>query len=207
LDLLSVRVLVLPSIVDHLFEACARSIQAPDLSEDVLAVVVRHFHALVEVAEGRVRHLQGLHRDRRGTSKVGAIGLSFEDGLLSLLDLMFLLQLLQHGLQEEELLLLLLDLLVDFLVDLVHDALLEKLVACDISHLLPHLEELTLEDNFMLDVGSLAVEIGNLRELSDDLNILEALAPDVPLVPLLNPLADELNAAFVVGHQVLLLSF
>ena len=64
--------------------------------QHVLAVVARLSHALVEVVERGVRHLKRLGRDGSDATQVSLVALILENGFLTLLDLVLLLQLLDQ---------------------------------------------------------------------------------------------------------------
>ena len=110
-------------------ESSASSVKASDLREDVLAVVIGHFHSLIVVSEGGIRHLERLHRHGAHSSEIRLIALVLQDCFLSQLDSVLLFHFTDHVFQELQLILLFDDLRINLDLDLLLDALLVILVA------------------------------------------------------------------------------
>ena len=126
-------------------EAGAGSVEAANLRENVLPVVVWHFHALIVISQRGIRHFEGLHGHGADTSEVGLIALVLEDCFLSQLDSVLLLELSDHGLEELQLVLLFNDFRVDLDVDLLLDSSLVKFIAGDLREELEGLDAPLLE--------------------------------------------------------------
>ena len=90
-----------------------RLIKAFYLLVDVLAIVLRHLHAVVEIVKSGVAHLEGLEGDGAYSAQIGLITLVLKDRLLSNLDLQLLLQLRYHSFEELDLVLFVLDFCLD----------------------------------------------------------------------------------------------
>lgn len=110
------------------------------LVENVAAVVAWLAHPLVEVVQGRVRHLQGFRRDGCHAPQVRLIALVLQNGLLTQLNSVLLLQLADERLQELLLGLHLNHLGLDFQSDsLLHPPFVHSVAAdlCEKLHV-PH---------------------------------------------------------------------
>lgn len=105
-------------------------LQVLQLVEHVLAIILRHTHAFVEVIQCRMGHLKSLMRDGCNTSQVSLITLVLEDGFLSQLNPVLLLKLLDEGFQELKLHLLLFNRGLDLDGDLLLHSSLMHPVAC-----------------------------------------------------------------------------
>ena len=100
------------SVLVLLVDLCSQSglgVETAHLVVDIVAVVLRHLHAPVNVLQRRVRHLQRLLRNGTGATQVRLVTLVLENRLFPELDPELLFELLNHRLEELELQLLFLD--------------------------------------------------------------------------------------------------
>lgn len=192
-DLLSVRhraLLVLKDTgrhVNDLLEARGCAIEALDLMENILAIVVGHLHAAVVVGERRVRHLECLHRDGADTAQISLIALTLEDCFLSELDAVFLFEFTNHIFKELQLVLHLDDFGLNLNDDLLLHLALEHAVAGHVREQLDssHTSSSSTGLQEVLAVLHLARVTCYLRDI-----LLQGLEDNLEL-PLGSPLLDE----------------
>jgi hypothetical protein len=169
-------------------EAGAGSVEAANLRENVLPVVVWHFHALIVISQRGIRHFEGLHGHGADTAEVGLIALVLEDCFLSQFDSVLLLHFSNHIFQELQLILLFNDLGVHLDLNLLLQALFVDFVT---RHLRENLQ--TFHDS---SSQSLLVEIVTVSFQALEPAIFLSLLLEKPeqdlLSPLLCPLVNEL---------------
>ena len=119
--------------VNHLLETNSGTIQASNLSEHILAVIVRHLHSSVVIRQGRVRHFESLDRDGADTPQVCLITLAFQNCFLSEFNSILFFKLTDHCLEEFKLVFLLNNFGVDFYTYFLVESPLVMLVSSDFS--------------------------------------------------------------------------